>query len=59
MRLPRAGSDGEAPAPGEPLGPSCCIVLALAALFSPDSLAGDFVVQSLLALWLFVGSACH
>jgi MFS family permease len=36
-----------------PLGPSRGIVYKLAALFSIDSFAGGFVVQSLLALWLF------
>ena len=36
-----------------PLGPSRRIVLKLAALFSIDAFAGGFVVQSLLALWLF------
>ncbi len=35
------------------LGPSRSIVLRLAVLFSLDSFAGGFVVQSLLALWLF------
>jgi MFS family permease len=35
------------------LGPSRGIVIKLAALFSIDSFAGGFVVQSLLALWLF------
>ncbi|BCH30715.1 MFS transporter [Mesorhizobium sp. L-8-10] len=35
------------------LGPSRAIVLRLAALFSLDAFAGGFVVQSLLALWLF------
>ena len=35
------------------LGPSRRIVLKLAALFSIDSFAGGFTVQSLLALWLF------
>ncbi len=42
--------------PTEPvsvLGPSRSIVLRLAALFSLDAFAGGFVVQSLLALWLF------
>ncbi|PII39622.1 ABC transporter permease [Sinorhizobium meliloti CCBAU 01290] len=42
---------------GEPakaaLGPSRAIVFKLAALFSLDAFAGGFVVQSLLALWLF------
>jgi len=36
-----------------PLGPSRGIVYKLAALFSIDAFAGGFVVQSLLALWLF------
>jgi MFS family permease len=36
-----------------PLGPSKAIVYKLAALFSVDSFAGGFVVQSLMALWLF------
>lgn len=35
------------------LGPSRRIVFKLAALFCLDSFAGGFVVQSLLALWLF------
>jgi MFS family permease len=39
--------------PPAPLGPSRRIVYKLAALFSVDSFAGGFVVQSLLALWLF------
>src|SRR5437763_11382164 len=36
-----------------PLGPSRGIVYKLAILFSLDAFAGGFVVQSLLALWLF------
>ena len=36
-----------------PLGASKRIVYGLAALFSLDSFGGGFVVQSLLALWLF------
>jgi MFS family permease len=36
-----------------PLGPSRGIVYKLAALFAIDAFAGGFVVQSLLALWLF------
>jgi MFS family permease len=36
-----------------PLGPSRAVVYKLAALFSLDAFAGGFVVQSLLALWLF------
>ena len=47
-RLPHPKST---PAPA--LGPSRRIVYKLAALFSIDSFAGGFVVQSLLALWLF------
>jgi MFS family permease len=39
--------------PTAALGPSRGIVYKLAALFSIDSFAGGFVVQSLLALWLF------
>ncbi|HUG98055.1 MAG TPA: MFS transporter [Gammaproteobacteria bacterium] len=39
--------------PATPLGPSRGIVYRLAALFSVDAFAGGFVVQSLLALWLF------
>lgn len=35
------------------LGPSRGIVVKMAALFSLDSFAGGFTVQSLLALWLF------
>ncbi|TLG71897.1 MFS transporter [Methylocystis sp. B8] len=35
------------------LGPSRAIVYKLAALFSLDAFAGGFVIQSLLALWLF------
>lgn len=37
----------------QPLGPSKRVVYQLAALFSLDALGGGFVVQSLLALWLF------
>ena len=39
--------------PKSALGPSRKIVYKLAALFSLDAFAGGFVVQSLLALWLF------
>jgi MFS family permease len=42
-----------ADAPRQVLGPSRGIVFKLAALFSVDAFAGGFVVQSLLALWLF------
>lgn len=44
--LPAAGA-------ASALGPSRRIVFKLAALFSLDAFAGGFVVQSLLALWLF------
>ncbi|HZW73509.1 MAG TPA: MFS transporter, partial [Caldimonas sp.] len=43
----------EARAPTAPLGPSRRIVFTLAALFSLDAFGGGFVVQSMLALWLF------
>ena len=36
-----------------PLGPSRAIVYKLSALFSIDSFGGGFVVQALVALWLF------
>jgi hypothetical protein len=52
-RLATAGSRGDGVRP-VPLGPSRGIVLRLAALFSLDSFAGGFAVQSLLALWLFL-----
>jgi MFS family permease len=39
--------------PRAALGPSRGIVYKMAALFSIDSFAGGFAVQSLLALWLF------
>jgi len=48
LRAPRAARQ---PLPA--LGPSRRIVYRLAALFSIDAFAGGFVVQSLLALWLF------
>jgi MFS family permease len=50
-RLPHARMDEVRP--HAPLGPSCGVVYKLAALFSLDAFAGGFVVQSLLALWLF------
>jgi MFS family permease len=40
-------------APQAPLGPSRGVVYRLAALFSLDAFAGGFIVQSMLALWLF------
>ena len=51
-RLPRDHSH-VANVPKAALGPSRNIVYRLAALFSLDAFAGGFVVQSLLALWLF------
>jgi len=39
--------------PAGPLDPSRRLVIKLAAVFSLDSLGGGFVVQSLLALWLY------
>src|SRR5207249_2150999 len=50
--LPRDHSHA-ANVPKAGLGPSRNIVYKLAALFSLDAFAGGFVVQSLLALWLF------
>ena len=49
--LPHA--QAEENVPSAPLGPSRGVVYKLAALFSLDAFAGGFVVQSLLALWLF------
>ena len=48
-----AAADARAREPAAALGPSRHIVYKLAALFSLDAFAGGFVVQSLLALWLF------
>jgi predicted MFS family arabinose efflux permease len=51
-RLPsEATSSGESTP--KPLGQSRRIVLTLAALFSLDSFGGGFMVQSMLAFWLF------
>jgi MFS family permease len=50
-RLPHAQMD--APRSTAPLGPSRQVVYKLAMLFCVDAFAGGFVVQSLLALWLF------
>jgi MFS family permease len=48
------GRHAEEPVPkSAALGPSRKTVYQLAALFSLDSFAGGFVVQSILALWLF------
>jgi MFS family permease len=49
--LPHAHMD--APRAAAALGPSRGVVYKLSALFSLDAFAGGFVVQSLLALWLF------
>jgi MFS family permease len=51
-RLPRDHMRA-ATRPSQALGQSRKIVYKLAALFSLDAFAGGFVVQSLLALWLF------
>jgi MFS family permease len=51
-RLARTAAQETAPRPTT-LGPSRRTVYKLAVLFSLDSFAGGFVVQSLLALWLF------
>src|SRR5207237_1657875 len=50
--LSRARAAADSPKPSG-LGPSRKTVYKLAALFSLDSFAGGFAVQSLLALWLF------
>lgn len=50
--LPRAEAN-DAAVPATALGPSRGTVYKLAALFSLDSFAGGFAVQSLVALWLF------
>jgi MFS family permease len=51
-RLPRDHARA-AVRPKSALGPSRTVVYRLAVLFSLDAFAGGFVVQSLLALWLF------
>jgi MFS family permease len=51
-RLPHSKAV-ETATPATALGPSRKTVYKLAALFSLDSFAGGFAVQSLLALWLF------
>jgi MFS family permease len=51
-RLPRTKAT-DTTTPATPLGPSRGTVYKLAALFSLDSFAGGFAVQSLVALWLF------
>jgi MFS family permease len=50
-QLPRAPIEPSRPV--APLGVSRHVVYKLAALFSLDAFAGGFIVQSLLALWLF------
>jgi len=50
-RLPEATSERGAPAP--PLAQSRRTVYLLASLFGLDAFGGGFIVQSLLALWLF------
>jgi MFS family permease len=51
-RIPKRPPPAE-DAPKAGLGPSRSIVYKLAALFALDAFSGGFVVQSLLALWLF------
>jgi MFS family permease len=51
-RIPRRALPHNEQAPSA-LGPSRHIVYKLAALFCLDAFAGGFIVQSLLALWLF------
>ncbi|HZW73219.1 MAG TPA: MFS transporter, partial [Caldimonas sp.] len=51
-KLPQSHAS-EARAPAAPLEKSRRIVFTLAALFSLDAFGGGFVVQSMLALWLF------
>jgi MFS family permease len=51
-RIPRHQQNYELRPPAA-LGPSRPIIYKLAALFSLDSFAGGFAIQSLLALWLF------
>ena len=51
-RLPRDHTHADS-RPKSALGPSRGVVYKLAALFSLDSFAGGFAVQSLIALWLF------
>jgi MFS family permease len=51
-RIPLAGT-GPTASTYKPLTQSRGIVLKLAGLFAVDSFAGGFVVQSLMALWLF------
>lgn len=50
-RFPAAPAEIEKPP--VPLGPSRAVVWKLAGLFSVDSFAGGFIINALLALWLF------
>jgi MFS family permease len=52
-RIPAQAAPAEPRMTAPALGPSRHIVYKLAVLFSLDSFAGGFAVQSLLALWLF------
>jgi MFS family permease len=52
-QLPRTENRAAAQPTAAALGPSRGTVYKLAALFSLDSFAGGFAVQSLVALWLF------
>jgi MFS family permease len=49
----RTEAESSADRPQAPLGPSRRTVYGLAVLFSLDSFGGGFIVNSLLALWLF------
>jgi MFS family permease len=51
--LPQAIGTGEHKVPAAPLQKSKKVVYTLAALFSLDAFGGGFVVQSMIALWLF------
>lgn len=51
--LPRRSSEAVQQEPRSVLGPARKRVLLLAGLFSLDAFGGGFVVQSLLALWLY------
>jgi MFS family permease len=53
ITLPRELGVGEGTVPPVPLRQSKRIVYTLAALFSLDAFGGGFVVQSMVALWLF------
>ncbi len=53
LRRLSSAVEPHATAPPTPLGPSRRMVHRLALVFAVDSFGGGFVVQSLLALWLF------